>query len=132
MKFDKELAIAMRRDGKNDREIADYFGVSHQAVQQRLKGCIHARKDGNAIEKIPYKGLYEFLLAHPKVRITYLAAIMFPNYSDHAKAEKVRRFIQGGYASFPKVAYDRLMAYTGMTYEQLFELREGFKEESDG
>jgi hypothetical protein len=31
-----------------------------------------------------------------------------------------------------KRSYDRLMAVTGMTYEQLFKLREGFKEEDDG
>jgi hypothetical protein len=31
-----------------------------------------------------------------------------------------------------KRAYDRLIAATGMTYEQLFKLRDGFEEEDDG
>ena len=129
-KIDKELAISMRRDGKSYSEIADCFGVSCQAVQYCLKRCIKARKDMSAIEKIPYKGLYEFMVAHPKVSITSLSAKIV-KYPDHANAEKVRRFIQGKNAQFPKYTYDRLLAYTGMTYERLFELRDGFKEDGE-
>lgn len=129
-KIDRDLAASMRRDGKTYQEIADCFGVSPQAVSDSLKKHVHARKDLNAIEKIPYKGLYEFMLSHPRVSITHLSAKMF-QYPNHASSEKVRRLIQGGYAQLPKSAYDRLIKYTGMTYEQLFELRAGFEEEGD-
>jgi hypothetical protein len=40
-------------------------------------------------------------------------------------------FVHGRNSKISKRAYDRLMAATGMTYEQLFKLREGFKEEED-
>lgn len=44
--YDDDYLLELRADGKTYREIADLFGVSHQAVQQRVK-------------RIPYrKGLF--------------------------------------------------------------------------
>lgn len=122
-KVDKELAIQMRREGRTYGEIAECFGVSHQAVTKMLKNCVRARKDCDTIDMIPYKGLYEFMVSHRMLTIEGLTAVMFSE-SDHAKHEKVRRFLRGHDISFPKHTYDNLIAYTGMTYEQLFEPRE--------
>ena len=122
-KIDKELAIQMRREGRSFSEIAGCFGCSHQAIANMLKHQVRARKDCNTIDIIPYKGLYEFMLSHRMLTIEGLTRAMFGS-SDRASHEKVRRFLRGHDISFPKHAYDNLIAYTGMTYEQLFEPRE--------
>lgn len=127
-KIDKEIAIAMRLNNRTYKEIAEYFGVSWQAVQQKLRYCTRARKDGDYIERIPYKGLYDFLMEHPRVTIPYLASVMNNMHANKAIIERVRRLFEGKCAHFTKKELDRLLAYTGMTYEELFELREGFKE----
>lgn len=129
-RIDMEIAIAMRLDNKTYQEIADRFGVSYQCVQQKLRYCTRARKDGDYIERIPYKGLYDFLMEHERVTIPYLAGIMYTDTS-RARIERVRHLFEGRSAHITKGALDRLLAYTGMTYEELFELREGFEEDDD-
>lgn len=125
-KVDKELAIEMRRQGMSFPEIGEHFGVSKQYISALLKNCVRARMDCETIEMIPYKGLYDFMMANKKVTISSLSRTMWSGNAGHTRGERVRRFLQGQNVSLPKSAYDRLMAYTGMTYEQLFELREGF------
>lgn len=130
-KIDKELAIAMRVKGATYAEIADHFGVSWQAVQRMLRYYAHRRRGGDEfLATIPYKGLYAFLFNHDRVTIPQLARVMYKS-AHRNNVEVVRRFINGGNAHVPKKAIDRLLAYTGMTYEKLFELREGFKEADD-
>lgn len=130
-KIDRQIAIAMRYEGKTLMEIADHFGVSYQAVQKALKHSIRSRKNGEIFEHIPYKGLYEWMKLNPTVSVPRLGVIMGMSYC-HATQEKVGRLLRGQYVALPKRAYDRLIAHTGMTYEQLFELRDGFKEDFDG
>ena len=130
-KIDKEIAIAMRVNGATYTEIADYFGVSYQAVQGVLRHCARARRGGDSfLTNIPYKGLYEFFLKHERVTIPYLARVMY-THANRNSEEVTRRLCMGGNARVPKKALDRLLAYTGMTYEELFELREGFEEVDD-
>ena len=130
-KIDKELAIEMRLRNMSHQEIADHFGVSHQAVQQLLRNCTRARKDGDYIERIAYKGLYDFLIEHPRVTIPRLAGIIYRDHVSRNQIEIVRRLLEGKNVHIMKDGLDRLLAYTGMTYERLFELREGFKEADD-
>ena len=128
MKIDKELAIEMRKEGKTYQEIGAYFGVSHQAVAKAVNNVSRARKSSPVFEQIPYKGLYEFMQANKKVTIWGLAKIMGMDGS-HTSQEKLRRFLLGRDVLLHKHAYDNLIARTGMTYEQLFELREGFEKD---
>lgn len=129
-KVDKELAVKMRREGKNNSEIANCFGVSHQAISAicRKRG---ARKFSDFIEKIPYKGIYEYMKADEKLTIPKLTRLVGLDGA-HTNTEKVRRFIYGENVSVSKKVYDNLISLTSMTYEQLFELRDGFKEDGDG
>lgn len=128
-KVDKELAVKMRREGKSTIEIADYFGVSFQAISAicRKRG---ARKFSDFIEKIPYKGIYEYMMADEKLTIPKFASRLGLD-GDHASTEKLRRFIYGENVSINKRIYDNLLSLTGMTYEQVFELRDGFKEDGE-
>ena len=129
-RIDKELAIEMRRQGMTYKQIGEHFGVSWQAVHFQITHCDRARKDGDYIEKIPYKGLYDFLIKHDRVTIPQLARVVFNNRG-HAETERMRSLCNGCGAHVSKKGIDRLLAYTGMTYEQLFELREGFEEDDD-
>ena len=129
-RIDKELAIEMRRQGMTYKQIGEHFGVSWQTVHFQITHCDRARKGGNYIEKIPYKGLYDFLIKHDRVSISQLAMVVFKS-QNKAATERMRNLCNGGGAHVSKKGIDRLLAYTGMTYEKLFELREGFKEEND-
>lgn len=129
-RIDMDTAIAMRRNGKTYMEIAKCFGVSWQAVQYRLVNCVRARKDGDWIEQVPYNGLYDFLMMHDRVSIPVLTKVVLSEASRN-NVERMRRFCYGRNVHIPKKAIDRLIAYTGLTYEELFKLRGGFKEEED-
>ena len=114
------------------REIADVFGVSRQRIQQVLKkGIVYKRKYAADIEKIPYEGIYKFMVENPRVTFSALAVILF-GYSGNARVNMARRFVCGDNSKIGKRSYDRLIAATGMTYEQLFKLRDGFEEEEHG
>ena len=126
--IDKELAREMRYEGKTFAEIAEYFGVSKQAVSKMLNNSVRRRRrDAQLFDQIPYKGIYEFIQANEKVTVPRFAAIMGMSMGG-ASTEKARRFLRGESVSLFKYNYDALIEKTGMTYEQLFELREGFEE----
>lgn len=129
-KINKELAIVMRLEGKTCQEIADHFGVSNQAVSRMLRNQVRYRKDGKIFDQIPYKGLYEFMQSNHKITVPKLALIMGMTVTANNN-RKVERLLQGKCTWLPKKAYDGLIKHSGMTYEQLFELREGFEEVQD-
>lgn len=126
---DRERAAQMRRDGKTYREIGEEFGVSKQRAEQILHGR-RIRKRSTDMEKIPYEGLYNWLVCHPEITFPALAQLMFGG-STKSQHAAMWRLLHGRSCKISKKAYDRLIAATGMTYEQLFKLREGFKEEED-
>ena len=128
-KIDRELAREMRYEGKTFSEIGEYFGVSQQAVSRVLKNCVRSRKrEARLFDQIPYKGIYEFIQSDEKITVPRFAVIMgMP--AGGASTEKARRLLEGNQCvALFKRNYDALIAATGMTYEQLFELREGFGE----
>ena len=119
----------MRYEGKALAEIAEYFGVSRQAVSAVLKNRVRVRKrDAKLFEQIPYKGIYEFVQSDEKITVPRFAAMIGMSVC-RASTEKARRFLRGESVALFKYNYDALIEKTGMTYEQLFELREGFKKE---
>lgn len=127
--IDKEKVCQMRADGATYREIGEKFSVSKQYVEQIVRKQ-RVRKQSTDMEKIPYEGLYNWLKEHPEITFPALTRIMFNDSNKNLHAA-VLSFVHGRNSKISKRAYDRLMAATGMTYEQLFKLREGFKEEED-
>lgn len=128
--IDINVAAQMRRDGASYREIGDVFGVSGERIRQVLKNRVRLRKGSTDMEKIVYECLYNYLMDHPKMTFPALAMAMFGN-SDIKTNNKLRNLLHGKNCMVSKLSLDRLMAITGMTYEELFKLREGFKEECD-
>lgn len=129
--IDREKAAEMRRDGMTYKAIGEVFGVSRQRIWQALKTEGNKRKCITDIEKVPYEGLYNWLMADERMGYAGIAKIMFGS-SNNARNNLVRNLCRGHNCRIPKRAYDRLLAATGMTYEELFKLRDGYKEEADG
>ncbi len=127
---DREIAVQMRRDGATLQEIGDVFGVTRERIRQVLVKQPRARKCSTDLEKIVYEGLYNYMMDNPKMTFTSLAMVMLNN-GGNAASNKIQRFAHGKNCVISKKAYDRLIKKTGMTYEQLFKLREGFEEEGD-
>lgn len=128
---DREKAAEMRRDGMTYAEIGEYFGVSRQRIEQCLKGRVKTRKCSTDMERIPYEGLYNWLMDNPKVTYPTFARLVFGTCNTNT-TNKIQNLLHGRNVLIGKRSYDRMMAVTGMTYEQLFKLREGFEEEDDG
>lgn len=130
--INKQVAADMRRQGASISEIAEFFGVTHQAVQQILSNVVRARKNEYFIESIPYKGIYEYFIEHKKMTVPAFARVMYDSCAGRAETERARRLLAGASRTHvTKAAIDRLIRFTGKTYEQLFELREGFEEDDD-
>ena len=127
--IDREKAAQMRRDGASYQQIGDAFGVSKQRVQQVLKNQVRLRKCSTDMEKIVYEGIYNYLMDHPRMTFPSLAMLMFGT-SGSNENNLVHNLLHGRNCRIGKSAYDRLIAATGMTYEQLFKLREGFEEDA--
>ena len=85
------------------------------------------KREARLFDQIPYKGIYEFIKSDEKITVPRFAEIMGLPRS-RTSTEKARRLLQGYGVYMSKRNYDALIAKTGMTYEQLFELREGFEE----
>ena len=62
----KQQIIDLRNEGKTYAEIGEIFGVSRQRVHQ-VVGTERVRKCNCDIERIKYKGLYEFMQENPTV-----------------------------------------------------------------
>jgi hypothetical protein len=124
---DKEKALQMRRDGATLNEIGNTFGVSGEYIRQILKHQVRNRKNTTDMEKIVYEGIYNWLMANPKMTFPAVARLMF-GHTSCGYTNVAMNLLHGKNCRISKQAYDRLMAATGMTYEQLFKLREGFSE----
>lgn len=128
--IDKNVAAQMRRDGATYQEIGDVFGVSRERVRQVLKNQVRLRKSSTDMEKIVYEGVYNWLMENPRMTFPAFAQLML-GYGGQNATNLVRNFLHGKNCRINKQSYDRLIAKTGMTYEELFKLRDGFKEEED-
>lgn len=129
--IDREKAAQMRRDGATYEEIGAVFGVSRERIRQVLKNQVRTRKCSTDMEKIVYEGLYNYLMDNPKMTYPALSMAMFGG-GDTKTNNKLRHLLHGKNCMISKRSLDRLMALTGMTYEQLFKLRDGFEEVADG
>lgn len=128
--IDREKAAQMRRDGASYEEIGKVFGVSRERVRQVLKNQVRCRKYTTDMEKIAYEGLYNWLMDNQKVTFPALSYIMFGKRGT-GHGNLMLNFVQGKNVKITKQSIDRLIAKTGMSYEQLFKLREGFEEEQN-
>ena len=118
----KEQIIEYRNQGKTFKEIGEIFGVSKQRVYQV---CGSARRFNSEIEKIRFKGIYEFLKENQKISYATLARVF---YGSTQKRNLVSRFNKILTAKSDNIhctigSIKRLTQYTNKTFEELFEIR---------
>lgn len=120
--------VVLREQGKSLQEIADICNVSKQAVDQGLSKFEEAfgnrvRKGNVEIEKIVYKGLYDFFVDNPNMTFSKLTRLMY-GYSDANMKNKTIRLLHGKNVKISIKAINKLIEITEKSYEVLFELRE--------
>lgn len=116
--------IVLREQGKTYQEIGDMFGVSKQSVEESIKNAeerlnngVRIRKNSVNIEKIVYKGIYDLFYKDRTMTVSKLARIV-----GHDKGT-VKNLIEGTNARIAIKGIKRLTDFSGMTFEELFELR---------
>ncbi len=117
---DLDEAERMRKAGASYAEIAARFGVSHQAVQQKM--VYHKRKRRryqDIFAQCPYIGLREYMLSHKGMTIAGLCRILFSG-DTNALREKTRRLLGGSDTLLQISAIQKLVAATGMSFAELF------------
>lgn len=116
----KQEILELRDQGKTYREIADIFGVTRQRVHEKI-GKDRIRKCNFEIEKIRFKGVYEFLKEHPTLSLIGFIRHMKGHSVSHAEYEKLKGCLTTDRDSAIKISdIKRLTEYTGMTFEELF------------
>lgn len=120
---DKKEMLALRERGLSYQEIADIYHISKQRVYQII-GKENVRRFNADIDKIVYKGIYEFMRDNPSISFSNLHRTI----SSHSTANAVksfRRFLTNttdkGVLTIRQIK--RLMEFTGKSFEELFERR---------
>lgn len=111
-KEQKIEAYAMRLDGLSLQEIADHFGVSKQYIQQMLPTEQLRSRRRNFIRKPAYPNLEAWL---------FKRGISNKDFAEmlEVSAGKVGRIVSGE-QGISKSTIDKILAVTGMTYEEAF------------
>lgn len=117
--------IVLREQGKTYQEIGDMFGVSKQSVEEIIKNAekrfnngVKIRKNSVNIEKIVYKGIYDLFYKDRTMTVSKLARIV--GYDKGT----IKNLIEGTNARITIKGVKKLTDFSGMTFEELFELRE--------
>ena len=115
-------AVAMRENGKTYKEIGEAFGVTRQAVYDAMKIRNKTARRNKAVYKaIPYNGLRELFEKDESLTISKLAAILFPGQGRYYTA---KRLCEGANVCLTVTQIKRLLKYSGMTYEHIFNKEE--------
>ena len=127
-KLTKMEIIRLREEGLTYDQIAEAAGVSRQRVQQ-VVNVYRPRKKSVDIEKIRFKGFYEFMRDNPTVSYAMLAKAMYNKPITNALSNTLLMTLTDGSTSGDKIRLTvgqvrRLTAFTGKTFEELFTLRD--------
>lgn len=109
-KEQKIEAYAMRLDGVSLQGIADHFGVSKQYIHQLLPGARRSNK--KKYESYIYPNIVKFLREN-NVSAKHLAELCDITNSG------INHFLSGK-SGGSKTTIDKILAVTGMTYEEAF------------
>lgn len=116
--------IVLREQGKSYQEIADMYGVSKQNVQEIISIASkrygeRIRKSTYDIEKIAYKGIYD-LFANDKTMTFSRIARECTGISNNKTVGKFKRLFLGQNVNITIRNIQKLVEFSGMTFEQLF------------
>lgn len=112
-----DLYIADRNAGMTYREIAAKHGVSHQRVQQACTGKRGPKFKPYKPEECIYPNLRRWLNENEVNRSEFVRRMGFEVIGNRLP-ETAKWFTGKGYPT--KKSIDRMLAVTGLTYEELF------------
>lgn len=119
--------VILREEGKSYQEIADIYNVSKQSVEQALRKFEvtfgRVRKNNTNIERIAYKGLYNFFIDNPNMTFSKLTRLSY-GYSDTKNTHRIMNLLFGKNVRINIKTINKLIEITEKPYEVLFELRE--------
>lgn len=119
--------IVLREQGKTYQEIGDIYGVSKQCVEQSIKSfeirCnSRVRKNNYDIEKIMYRGVYDFFKNDNTMTASKLTRMIY-GYSSSDISSRIMKLFKGESARTTIEEITKLIEVTGKSFEELFELR---------
>lgn len=120
--MDKQMLL-WREQGLTYQEIADRCGISKQRVHQLIG---KARKNNADVEKIVYKGIYDFMIQHPNISFSTLYRTTISQSASENDIKAFRRFLTNTTDKANKLTIGqikRLIKLTGKSFEELFERR---------
>lgn len=107
---EKKKAFGMLVDGATYQEVADELGVSKQYINMKFGNYFNRRS--SSIEKCIYVGIRKFL-AENNLNAAKLAEAVGTN------AGHMSKILQGKNSPSKKII-DKILEYTGLTYEEAF------------
>lgn len=125
-----ETALCLRNEGLTFREIGERYGCTKQAVENLLKrNGVGTRKNGKIFANIPYAGLYKFFAENRKMSVAGFSYAVFGKNINTQKCNhaKARRLLEGRNETLTLNNIRRMLALTGMTFEELFAEREDLR-----
>ena len=124
----KTEILRLREEGKTYREIGEIYGLTRQRIHAiaTANDC-RVRKKNTDIEKIVYKGIYEFMKENPNVSFTKLASVA--NNGSALNNQRACVFIRKLSGTTDKVTFTIsnikcLMKFTGKSFDELFERKD--------
>ena len=115
------LYLADRQKGMSLRAIAAKYGVSHQAVSQVCAKYMPGRFVPFTPEQVIYPNLRRWLNENRVSKSEFLRRM--GNLPQASSSESLRSWFRGDH--YPDKAHiDKILAVTGLTYEELWEVEE--------
>ncbi|MBE7039120.1 MAG: AsnC family protein [Ruminococcaceae bacterium] len=118
----------MLQNGATYQEIGDSFGISKQAVHNRItfykRKLEGIRGHGFNIESIVYKGIYDYFKEHLNESLHSLCRKVYQR-PNNSSIVKLREFLKGKHDSIFKIEQiKRLCEVIGKPFEEVFERRD--------
>ena len=119
----KEEMIVLREQGLNYQQIGEIYHISRQGVHAII-GKENARKNITDVERIVYKGIYDYMMENPKLSFRGLYKKISSGYTEN-QMRHFSSFLQNP-TDFGKLTISqikKLIELTGKSFEELFERR---------
>lgn len=125
----KQEKLALREQGMTYQQIADYFGISYQAVAQPLAAYnpnhFHYVSESGCI----YPNIRKWLNDNKVNKSEFARRCGLSNVSNNKN--RLNCYLIGR-CDPPKMMIDKILAATGMTYEQAFSKEEAKDGDGNG
>lgn len=122
-----ETMYEMHKNGFSYQKIADVYSISRQAVHQRItsykRKVLGIRGQSFDINKIVYKGIYDWFCTHYNENVYSLAKKLYKD-NPSSRTQNFKRFLVGENNSHFSIPQMKLLCeIIGKPFEEVFERR---------